>query len=529
MIDETTEFSRRKFVAGRRRRRRRADPRRRSGRRRRGRAAASRSRAAGSSRRASPPASRARAAMTLWTRLEGYSADRLLTVEVARDDDFRRVVFRRNVIARASEDGTVKLRVQRGLKPGERYFYRFETKSDSSRVGTFHTLRPADSNEPVRIAFFSCQDYQSGFYGAHDAIAREDVDLVVCLGDYIYEKNFYEGPRKDTLGANGDGEVLTLPEYRVEVPPLQGRQGPPGDARRASVHRHLGRPRGRGQLRRRPARRRGRRSPRRRLQAPQLDGYRAYFEYMPFRRPRRARTRRNYRRSRSAGTPSCSCSTSASTATTSPAATSSSSRARRPRSRGATLLGPGQLEWLKSGLETSRANWKLIGNQLMIMSLDIAAGRADQQGPVGRLRRRAARDPAARRGQGHQGRLVHHRRHPHVLRRRRRRRRPRAGERGDGVRRRVGHVARHPGDRPGHERRAARPPTRRSCCPAACARQPAHPVRRAEEPRLWRADGDAGASCGSSSRRSTRCSARPRRGRSGRSACRAASRACRCV
>jgi alkaline phosphatase D len=36
----------------------------------------------------------------------------------------------------------------------------------------------------------------------------------VCLGDYIYERNFYEGPRKDTLGANGDGEVQTLPEYR---------------------------------------------------------------------------------------------------------------------------------------------------------------------------------------------------------------------------------------------------------------------------------------------------------------------------
>ena len=46
------------------------------------------------------------------------------------------------------------------------------------------------------------------------AIAAEDADLVVCLGDYIYERNFYDGPRKDTLGANREGEVQTLDEYR---------------------------------------------------------------------------------------------------------------------------------------------------------------------------------------------------------------------------------------------------------------------------------------------------------------------------
>ena len=51
---------------------------------------------------------------------------------------------------------------------------------------------------------------------APTAIAAEDLDLVICLGDYIYERNFYDGPRKDTIGANGDGEVLTLAEYRAK-------------------------------------------------------------------------------------------------------------------------------------------------------------------------------------------------------------------------------------------------------------------------------------------------------------------------
>jgi alkaline phosphatase D len=39
-----------------------------------------------------------------------------------------------------------------------------------------------------------------------------------------------------------------------------------------------------------------------------------------------------------------------------------------------TLLGPGQRDWLKQGLEGSRAAWKLIGNQLMIMALDTVGG-----------------------------------------------------------------------------------------------------------------------------------------------------------
>ncbi|MDQ3935686.1 MAG: PhoD-like phosphatase N-terminal domain-containing protein, partial [Actinomycetota bacterium] len=48
---------------------------------------------------------------TLWTRLAGHRADRRLTLEVARDDGFRRVVLRRDLVARASEGGAVKVRL----------------------------------------------------------------------------------------------------------------------------------------------------------------------------------------------------------------------------------------------------------------------------------------------------------------------------------------------------------------------------------------------------------------------------------
>jgi alkaline phosphatase D len=139
---------------------------------------------------------------TLWTRLSGLGADRRITLEVARDDDFRRVVLRRDLVARLSEAGAVKVRVpaRARLRPGERYFYRFETRTTESPVGRFQTLRPPDSREPVRLAFFSCQDWQSGYYGAHRTIAEDDsLDFVLSLGDYIYEKNYYEGPRQDRL------------------------------------------------------------------------------------------------------------------------------------------------------------------------------------------------------------------------------------------------------------------------------------------------------------------------------------------
>ena len=54
---------------------------------------------------------------------------------------------------------------------------------------------------------------------------------MVCLGDYIYERNFYDGPRKDTLGANKDGEVQTLAEYRAKYRHVQDRPRPARDAR----------------------------------------------------------------------------------------------------------------------------------------------------------------------------------------------------------------------------------------------------------------------------------------------------------
>ena len=185
----------------------------------------------------------------------------------------------------------------------------------------------------MKIVFFSCQDWQAGYYAAHRAIAAEDADLVVCLGDYIYERNFYDGPRKDTLGANRDGEVQTLAEYRDKY--RQYKADPDLRAMHAQ-HAFVGiwddhevednyagsNPGEETQQVRRPfLNRKASALPRvlrvhavRAAVRPARGGQRPVPAHAPGRR-----------------TSSCSCWTSASTATTSPAATSSSRPAPTPR------------------------------------------------------------------------------------------------------------------------------------------------------------------------------------------------------
>ena len=71
-------------------------------------------------------------------------------------------------------------------------------------MGRFQTALPADSKQPVRFAFFSCADYTHGYYNAYELMAREDVDFVVCLGDYIYAESYHAkgrtGVRDDKNG-----------------------------------------------------------------------------------------------------------------------------------------------------------------------------------------------------------------------------------------------------------------------------------------------------------------------------------------
>jgi len=164
--------------------------------------------------------------ISLWTRIDPHGSGGTGTVEleIARDRHFRRVVTRKRIRTGSASNHAVKARVG-GLKPHEEYYYRFSTKATDSAVGRFRTAPPADSREPVRFAFFSCQEYSHGYYNALAAMAEEDYDFVVCLGDYIYAETYTstakgDGVRNDKIGReNPDNpsivrEAVTLSDYR---------------------------------------------------------------------------------------------------------------------------------------------------------------------------------------------------------------------------------------------------------------------------------------------------------------------------
>jgi len=161
-------------------------------------------------------------AITLWSRLHDVDGSVTAELEVARDREFRRVVARKRVATTGSKGHALKARVT-GLNAHEQYYYRFSTRTTDGPVGRFRTALPADSRQPVHFAFWSCQDFTHGFYNAHDLLAAEDLDFVVCLGDYIYAETEETGAsavRADRIGrvpgAGQKRQALTLEDYRAK-------------------------------------------------------------------------------------------------------------------------------------------------------------------------------------------------------------------------------------------------------------------------------------------------------------------------
>jgi len=156
----------------------------------------------------------------LWTRLApdplngGGMPDRTVPVQwqVATDEGFRRVVARGTEQANSAMGHSVHAEVD-GLDPGAWYWYRFRAADSLSPVGRTRTA-PALGASVASMAFgvTSCHAYPDGFFTAHGHMAEEDLDLVVQLGDYIYEgAPNLSRPRVH----EGDSEPVTLVEYRT--------------------------------------------------------------------------------------------------------------------------------------------------------------------------------------------------------------------------------------------------------------------------------------------------------------------------
>lgn len=150
--------------------------------------------------------------VVLWTRLLSDSLRENVAVnwEVAADDQFRRIVKTGRTTARPELAHSIHIEVA-GLQPAQWYYYRFHAPGASSPVGRTRTA-PAGGKRVDRLhfAFASCQDYQAGYYTAYKHMIKEDIELVVFLGDYIYEG----GRAPNSPRPHADIEPRTLQEYR---------------------------------------------------------------------------------------------------------------------------------------------------------------------------------------------------------------------------------------------------------------------------------------------------------------------------
>ncbi|TDK64248.1 alkaline phosphatase [Bacillus salipaludis] len=161
--------------------------------------------------------------VVLWTRLApdplngGGMPDTEFEVkwEMAQDEHFRHIVQKGTEIASPQLGHTVHVEVS-GLKANHLYYYRFKSGNEISPVGRTKTLPKAGSNvSNLKFAFVSCQQYEHGYYTAYQHLAKEDLDVVFHLGDYIYEYGANE-----YVAANGNvrthigQEIITLQDYR---------------------------------------------------------------------------------------------------------------------------------------------------------------------------------------------------------------------------------------------------------------------------------------------------------------------------
>jgi alkaline phosphatase D len=154
--------------------------------------------------------------IVLWTRLSGTQAAYTGRWQVALDPDFTDLLQEGSFSTSSDRDMTVKV-VAEGLRSGESYYYRFLVAQQSSPVGRTKTL-PTGSLASLSLAVVSCSNYPFGFFNAYDAIARDEVDFVLHLGDYIYEygRDGYGGGSGAFLGREHQPahEIVSLADYR---------------------------------------------------------------------------------------------------------------------------------------------------------------------------------------------------------------------------------------------------------------------------------------------------------------------------
>ena len=149
--------------------------------------------------------------VVLWTRLTGGDLPAQVEVqwELAHDEGFKQIAARGTHTADADWAHSVHAEPA-GLVPARWYWYRFTALGDRSATGRTRTAPAPNAAAPLRFAIASCQRYDAGHYAAWRDVADQSLDLVMFLGDYIYET----GSPADAVRRHEGGYVKTLPAYR---------------------------------------------------------------------------------------------------------------------------------------------------------------------------------------------------------------------------------------------------------------------------------------------------------------------------
>ncbi|QNA84803.1 alkaline phosphatase [Sphingomonas sp. So64.6b] len=159
--------------------------------------------------------------VVLWTRLaphpmegDGGMPPVAMPVrwQVAEDERFARIVRAGEAIAQPGWGHSVHVDVG-GLRPARRYFYRFIAGGEVSPTGRTCTAPAAGATvDRLRLCFSSCQKYEAGYYAAYRHMVADDPDLILFLGDYIYEG----APNpKNAVRLHQNPEPVDLAGYRV--------------------------------------------------------------------------------------------------------------------------------------------------------------------------------------------------------------------------------------------------------------------------------------------------------------------------
>ncbi|MGP4114705.1 alkaline phosphatase D family protein [Streptomyces sp. 4N509B] len=315
-------------------------------------------------------------AVVIWTRVApdplaphgGLRPDARVRVEwqVCEDPSFARVVRSGTAVTSPDTSHTVHVDV-RGLKPGHHYFYRFRAGGHISETGRTWTAPPTRSTRPLRFAVASCQNWRAGYFQVMRDAVDAGADLMVFVGDYLYEYPVQQLAVGRAIDPNLPAEVVpttvTLEQYRLrhalyrtDPDLLHAHQAIPwilswDDHEVSNDYESWATP-----------------DPDRRAAA-----YRAYWEFMPIRWPRvpRGADARLYRRFRFGRLAQLDVLDTRQYRDPMAGGTLADDGPRRDPDL--VMLGREQEEWFAAGLGAGPARWNLVAQQILMTRMNTAA------------------------------------------------------------------------------------------------------------------------------------------------------------